>query len=235
MRNFKLVSSLLTIIFLTNISFAQECDSTCCSQLNNQLQFQFVGGFSLSYVKMLSNENGFRFKIGFWLSGSGGNRTSKNENYYGNQVSTNNQKSDDNSSYQDADLAFSYLQYVQLNKKLKLYLGAGPYLNYYRRYSESNYDSYYIQPTDVSTYENNYENYGSTLSIGLQFVAGIDLELTSSLTLLAEYSLEGTHSWFKENSDSYSLSNKNRNVRNADGAVWNYNIGNLKLGIAYLF
>jgi len=235
MRKFKLASLIFLFILLTNISFAQECDSTCCSQPNNQLQFQFVGGFSLSYVKMLSHETGLRFKIGFWLNGSGGNKTNKNENFYGNQVSTNNHKSDDYSSFQNVDLAFNYLQYFQLNQKIRLYLGAGPYFNYYRRSSESNYDSHNIQPNNVSTYKNNYENYGRTLSIGLQFVAGIDLELTNSLALLAEYSLEGTHSWFKENYDSNSFSEKTRNMRNSDGTSWNYNLTNIKLGIAYRF
>lgn len=239
MRKFKLASLLLTTILLTNISFAQTCDSTCCEQPKSQIQFHLVNDYSVSYLKMLSASSGLRFKVDLGLSGSAGNRDGHNENFnvfnQVKQVSTHNGSEDRNSSSQYVNLVLNYVVYHQFNKELSLFWGAGPLISYSRYNSETTNHYSNVNVDQANSYDTGYKNYNRSLGLGLQLSLGLELNLTKSFSILAEYNANGTYAWNKETYDSENTSSYSRNKNDYDGTSWNYQLNQLKLGIAYRF
>jgi hypothetical protein len=235
MRKFKLASLLLITILLTNLSFAQT-DSSCTK---DQIQFHFLNTYSVSYLNMLTQDSGLRFKLSLWLNGSNGNKESSGENYYSSnnvkQVTKSNGSNDENSSSQYFDFNFSYMMYHRLNSHLDLFLGGGPLISYSRYNSESTYKQSYVNTAQTTDYNNSYMNFNRSISVGFQLTAGIELQLTHALTLLAEYNLAGTYSWNKDSYESSSVRDQNGHKTSSEGTSWNYNLSNVKLGIAYRF
>lgn len=169
MRNFKLASLILLIIFLTNISFAQECDSTCCEKKQSQIQFHLVNDYSVSYLKMLTPSSGLRLKIDLGLSGSSGDRDVHNESHYLNnqtkQVSTHDGTEENNSSSQYVNLVLNYAAYYQLNDEVNLFFGAGPLISYSRFNSEAINQYSNVYPDQTDSYGNNHKNYNRSFGL----------------------------------------------------------------------
>ncbi len=239
MRKFTLASLLLTTILLTNFSFAQTSDSTCCEQSKNQIQFHLVNDYSVSYLKMLTPASGLRFKIDLGLRGSSGDRDVHNENHYLNnqtkQVSTHDGAEENNSSSQYVNLVLNYATYYQLNDELNLFFGAGPLISYSRYNSEATNLYSNVYPDQADSYRNNYKNYNRSFGLGLQLSLGLELNLTKSFSILAEYNLNGTYTWNKETYNFENTSSTNGNKNDYEGTSWSYGLNQLKLGIAYRF
>ncbi len=224
----------LAILF-SSISLFAQTDSAKC---NSQIQFHLVNGYSLSYLNLLSASSGIRFKIDVGLSGSSGN-SERIQSYYnnGSNISASEVqkfKEDRASSSQYLNLAINYFWLSNITKKIRLYFGIGPLINFSRYISENNQErnatSYY--PADESIYETT----SSSLGLGVQGMIGLECTVTEKISLLAEFDLNGTYSWdhWKNMSESKPIG-QSRTESTNDGNSWNYGLNNLKIGIAYNF
>jgi hypothetical protein len=221
---------LLVIILLTNISFAQ-ADST---YVKNQIQFHLVNDYSVSYLKMFAPTSGLRLKVDLGLSGSKQNSDDKNE-FTEPETETlvdRNSERDFNSQY--VNLVLNYLRFVSPTDDIKIYYGAGPLLSFSR--DENNYHSDILPTASYSSNQSSSEIVTRSFGIGLQLVAGIECPITTKLSLLAEFNLNGTYSWNYWSSmseDKSATTSVQSNVE--EGTSWNYGLNQLKLGIAYRF
>ncbi|MDP2038860.1 MAG: hypothetical protein Q8L04_15875 [Ignavibacteria bacterium] len=241
MRKFTLASLLLTTILLTNFSFAQTCDSTCCEQPQNQIQFHLVNDYSVSYLKMLSPSSGLRYKIDLGLNGTTGDEDVTIRHLYStSQASSEDRTEDNNGSSQYVNLVLNYMMFHRLADEVSCYWGAGPLLSYSRFSTETNSDWHYVNQNQNDVHKGKSEYSNSMLGIGLQLSLGLEVLLTQKLSFLAEFNLNGTYSWNKNSSFSKDET-KSPNQYNSeskyesDGASWNYGLNRLKLGIAYRF
>lgn len=237
MRNFKLVSSLLTIIFLTNISFAQECDSTCFTEKQNQIQFHLVNDYSVSYLKMLTPNSGLRFKIDLGLSGSNEINEINSRQSMATNLNvwepTRTTKVDDTYSSQYVNLVVNYVRNFKVEKDINAFVGIGPLISYSRNSNESIRETRQTPIDDLEKVK--FVNKNKWLGVGLQLALGVNVSITERLSLLAEFNLNGTYGWETINSSNEYKSSFSSSVQTSDGTSWNYGLNQLKLGIAYRF
>ena len=226
---------LLVAILISNFSLFAQNDSL---SYKNQLQFHLIDGYSLSYLNLFSPSSGIRFKIDLNFRGSSGS-SDVTQNYFYNN--SNNQSKDQqkikenwSSSSQYFNLAVNYIWISNISKEINLYLGIGPLISYSRNYS--NDDDKTTLTTPNSNSESIYESTSSSFGLGVQGVIGVECNITEKISLLAEFNLNGTYSW---NHWLYDYENQstgsNRTENTEDGSSWNYELNNLKVGIAYRF
>ncbi|NJD22350.1 MAG: hypothetical protein FIA82_06720 [Melioribacter sp.] len=226
---------LLIAVLTTNISLLAQNDSV---SYKSQLQFNLINGYSLSYLNLFCTSSGIRFKIDLGAHGSFQNldrSQSSSDNSLNNPFSQQQKFNEEQENVtQNFNIVVNYLWISNIAKEVNLYLGIGPLISYYRTHSENN-------SKDVPTTQNNYnksfyEITSSSFGLGLQGVVGVECNLTEKISLLAEFNLNGSYSWdhwkFSDENETTSLS---RAENTEDGHSWNYELNNIKIGIAYRF
>ncbi|HKI77682.1 MAG TPA: hypothetical protein VKA26_03995 [Ignavibacteriaceae bacterium] len=89
------------------------------------------------------------------------------------------------SNKQFYEITFQYLYQTRIHKILKLYNGAGPFINYNFSKYELQRKYYENDPNDnYSTYS---KNNSSTLSVGLSIVLGLEGNVYKNISLFTEY------------------------------------------------
>ena len=234
MKRSKLLLLLITI-FTTNISLLAQNDSV---SYKNQLQFNLINGYSLSYLNLFCPSTGLRYKIDFDMHGSFQNwdhSQSSSTNNLNNPVNQQQTfKEDQENVTQNFNLAVNYVWISNIAREVNLYLGVGPLITFYRNHNESNSEEI---PSAQNNYNKSfYETTSTSFGLGLQGVIGVECNLTEKISLLAEFNLNGTYSWdhwkFEDESETTSLS---RAENTEDGHSWNYELNNIRIGVAYRF
>ncbi|KAF0149724.1 MAG: hypothetical protein FD143_2705 [Ignavibacteria bacterium] len=237
MRNFKLVSLILSFIFLTNISFAQTCELKCCGDTKDQIQIHLVNDYSLSYLKMLSPSSGLRFKIDLGLSGSREDKDVRSRQSMATNLNvwepTRTAKVDDAYNSQYVNLVVNYLKAFKVEKELIVFGGIGPLISFSRNSYESISESQ--QPPASEVQKVKHKNNNKWFGVGLQLAVGVNVSITEKLSLLAEFNLNGTYGWETISSSNEYQSSFSSSEQTSDGTSWNYGLNQLKLGIAYSF
>jgi len=227
---------LLSIALLTtNISLLAQNDSV---SYKSQLQFNLINGYSLSYLNLFCPSSGIRFKIDLGAHGSFQNldrSQSSSDNSLNNPFNQQQKFNEEQENVtQNFNIVVNYLWISNITKEVNLYLGIGPLISYYRNHSENNSKDV---PTTQSDYNKSfYEITSSSFGLGLQGVIGVECNLTEKISLLGEFNLNGSYSWdhwkFSDENETTSLS---RAENTEDGHSWNYELNNIKIGIAYRF
>ncbi len=226
---------LLTAILTTNISLLAQNDSV---SYKNQLQFNLINGYSLSYVNLFCSSSGIRYKIDFGMHGSFQNWDHNQSSSINDLNTPTNQqqtfKENQENVTQNFNVSVNYLWISNIAKEVNLYLGGGPLITFYRNHTENNSEE--VPSTQNSYNKSFYETTSSSFGLGIQGVIGVECNLTEKISLLAEFNLNGTYSWdhwkFEDESETTNLS---RVENSEDGHSWNYELNNIKVGIAYRF
>lgn len=227
---------LLSIALLTtNISLFAQNDSV---SYKNQLQFNLINGYSLSYVNLFCPSSGLRFKVDLGFNGSS-EKSDNIQNYFNsnpNNQSNDQQKfnEDHTNSSQYFNLVVNYIWISNITKEINLYMGIGPLISYSRNHSEDNDDAIFSIQNNNS--KSIFESTSSFFGLGLQGVVGVECNMTEKISLFAEFNLDGTYSWeyWKYSSENQTTS-LSRTENTEDGNSWNYELNNIKIGIAYRF
>ncbi|MFA7418671.1 MAG: hypothetical protein WCZ90_03215 [Melioribacteraceae bacterium] len=239
MRKFKLATLLLTISLLTNISFAQTCDSTCCEQPQNQIQFHLVNDYSVSYLKMLTPTSGLRVKVDIGLSGNSSNsKSTTTSTSNSNVVEKRINDYEDKNNNQSVSLILNHQWFLNVSKGLNVYVGVGPQITYSNDYNNGNGGAYWVwtREGDGSSESSSKNEYNiNSIGVGIQAILGLDCKVTERLSILSEFNLSGLYYWDKASQTTFeSYSGETRKTFNS-GNSWKYNLSNIKIGIAYSF
>lgn len=233
MRSNKLSLVILAILFSIT-SLSAQTDSL---RYNSQVQFHLVNGYSLSYLSFFNSSSAYRIKMDIALRGSSGTDDVNSSHYYQNSgalVNDDNTGSSSSNSTQSLNFSVHYIWRAKVNNDINFYTGIGPVISY----SRDNSDNTNEHPATLTSeyYKNISVTTSSSFGLGVQVSMWFDFQVAEKILLLAEFDLNGTYNWnkWKSTSENHSQSSsKSEYIR--DGHSWNYNLYNLKIGIAYSF
>jgi hypothetical protein len=211
-------------------------DSEIKSQKNSHgVQFYLINGLSISYKKMISNNNALRFNLD--LSGSVFDRNDERDRTYMSSDTTEySGEGNYTGNRQSIALSFQYIHKLYQNDYFNAYIGGGPYAGYSRSKDDSDYENSH----DNETYKS-YSNYfDEQFNLGILGVVGAEGFISEHVGVFAEYKLFLSRSWYKSKSDYeyiiYPESENNRkNEYNSSSNSWDFTLSNVKLGVSIYF
>jgi len=228
--------SLAVLISLLSVfSINAQTDTSSCK---NKFEFMFVNGYSITYSTNLTPCSALRYKLDLDINWNKDDTDSDRESsiILPDQSSSNNYSlyNDENYNSQDISFAVQYLWINEINSKVKLSVGAGPFLEFSR--SHDNYKSGYVYESGNSNdYENNRDSH--TFGVGLLGSIGLQCDLTESLSIVAQYDLTLKHGWTKSEIESTNTDPSLKNIQktNNDTNTWSFDLSSIKLGVGFRF
>ncbi|MBS4028575.1 MAG: hypothetical protein KGZ58_08050 [Ignavibacteriales bacterium] len=221
----------ITLVFNSLLS-AQEnnIDNSMILEKKKSIQFNIVGGTSVSYKTMLSSSTAIRYSsdLSFSLSDNKGDH--KNEYENSSYTSSFNSNYKDNSQYISVNL--QYIYYSQ--SIVPIYFGAGPIISFQRSNSRSSSTS---TNTNSNLSINNSSSESRTIGTGFLGLVGTECKIINTMGLFAEYRTTISYNWSKSNYDYENITNSLSNKYKSEGnnRYWNITLSNVRVGISYYF
>ncbi len=184
--------SLLIFIFSFQIISAQDTSKTelkhgILFQINNLFTLNNFKGYTFAYQYILDKEGkSLRFGISPYLL----NRDTDQESIQDTLL----RKSPNLSTKWNIKLAVDYLNRMMQYEKFHLYIGAGPFIGYKKKYGESKQISSFGSSKDITDTK--------TLSVGVNFILGVEYQLDTNIFLFGEYNISTSYSYSKTKSKS---------------------------------
>lgn len=195
---------------------------------SSAVQFHLIGGYAVSYLSPLSTNSSFRITADFNLNSSSLEGPSKsNSPSYTQDID----RSSDYSSY-GVDVVVSYVYSTAMTVNSSFYFGFGPAV----RYSKSSNDGTYVEHPSASSsgFRNEYGDRAVDWGVGARAIVGLQAQLTTTVSLLAEYQISAFHLW-RENRSKSSYSSpysSGSNWSSIDQKGWEFTLNSIRLGIA---
>ena len=233
MRHLKFSIIVLAILFSACSLFAQN-DSV---SYNSQVQVHLINGYSLSYLKSLTDKSAFRLKVDLGFSINDG---SSDENIGADLSSrlpgTTNSTERKNNSELIAIVA-QYLTYPYKVSDLRLFWGGGPFISFNRDFYQTTVDFDPPQSSSQNKTSENSKNESYSFGIGINSVIGIECFVTNKISIVAEYGLSACYSWMKGKysnvlSDDNPITSYSNEI---SGTNWEISLSNVKIGFTYHF
>ncbi len=205
------------------------------SQKNSHgVQFYLINGLSISYKKMISNNNALRFNLD--LSGSVFDQNEERDRTYISSDTTEYSKEGNyTGNRQSIALSFQYIHKLYQNDYFNAYIGGGPYAGYSRSKDNSDFED----SNDNQTYKRNRNCFNQQFKLGILGVVGAEGFVSEHVSVFAEYKLFLSRSWYKSKRDyEYIYSENEFNSKNEyDSTInsWDFTLSNVKLGVSIYF
>ncbi len=173
----KYLLSFLLLLFISTVSFSQNTDTTLVHgiqfQLPNILRISNFDGYTFSYRYKQNKTSTYRFGISTSIHYLKSDLTSTLDSL------TVNFPRNDNSYI--LKFSIQYLKAIMSYKNYSLIIGGGPFVSY--DYRENNHQS--LRNNNI------FKSYYSTkdLGFGLDFLSGVEYQLTRNIIISGEYSL----------------------------------------------
>lgn len=210
-------------------------DSEIKSQKNSHgVQFYLINGLSISYKKMISNNNALRFNLD--LSGSVFDRNDERDRTYMSSDTTEySEEGNYTGNRQSIALSFQYIHKLYQNDYFNAYIGGGPYAGYSRSKDDSDYEDSH----DNETYKRNSSYFNDRFKLGILGVVGAEGFVSEHVSVFAEYKLFLSRSWYKRKGDYEYISpeseNNSKDEYNSTRNSWDFTLSNVKLGVSIYF
>ncbi|PID62950.1 MAG: hypothetical protein CR986_00545 [Ignavibacteriae bacterium] len=215
---------LLILIFSFQIISAQDTSKTelkhgILFQIDNLFTLNNFKGYTFAYQYMLDKESkSLRFGITTYSL----NRDREQESIQDTLL----RKSPNSSTRWDIKLAVDYLNRMMQYEKFHLYVGAGPFIGYQKRYDESKQISPFGSSKDIADTK--------TLSVGLNFILNVEYQLDTNVFLSGEYNISTSYSYSKTKSKS-TLNDVAMLVGTTKAKDISFGGSNASLGLAIFF
>lgn len=233
----------LFLAMITQGSYAQVKASSAedLSDSSRALQFQITNNFQLtsfqgtvfSYKQHINKEAALRFGLSISVGGSNTDNTLKgisvlNDSLIQNTLGNNDTK---NNSVQ---LSAQLIRYFNPGAKLLLYGGAGPFLIYEHSFSKTEQleNITYLGPVNPAR-KSSTESKTDRWSPGIAGVLGVEWFAAKGISFTAEYGMQVSYTWGKNESKSVAYSNIN--TANSKQEGWNLGANSVKFGLSLYF
>jgi len=229
------MKTLFLVLIGITLVFGQgnkENDIKIDSTENNRsaLKLYLVNGISIAYKKEINLDWAWQLKFDadFNYEGFDFDRTDKR--IYSDTLNSNyeyNQKTIQDEEGQSFKISFHYLYNIYQFKKISSYFGGGAVFEYSRtRNTQKNK----IEYNDGRIGNDWRETLINSYYIGTSFILGLESDILSYLSIIAEYELNLSYG-LHENKRTYINSYNNKDIFIYDGTRTQIEMQNIKLGL----
>ncbi|GAB4169730.1 MAG: hypothetical protein Kow00108_03480 [Calditrichia bacterium] len=229
----KLLQSLLIVLGILNFVVAQPTSDESLAS-NKAIQFSIEPNFSIKSIdgSMISFKYYFHPNTAIRVGISPGysNSNSKDKYLYYSPVDTTLRKSDNEHGAGSFALNSYIIRTLVNNKKIRPYVGAGPYISFSNSDLDRKLDSF-----DTLKVETNQESFG----FGIGTVLGAEWQISSQISIFAEYGLRIGVKNISYSEKDYLLNNINNyelfRMREEESSTFSVASLPVRLGVAIYF